>query len=329
MATSNAAPPHLPPMLAGGTGAPRDRNGWMFEPKFDGQRIVATVHRGRVTLTNRRGSDATPTFPELAGLSGADALGGRSAVLDGEVVATDERGGPNFQRLQRRMHVADPPPRLLADVPVVYAVFDVLWLDGESLVERPQSARRQVLDSLALRGTAWQTAPVLDAPPGELLQACRDAGLEGFMAKRLDAPYLPGRRSPAWSKVKCIRRREFVVGGWAAGSGSRRSSIGSLALGYFAVPDVDDRLVYVGQAGSGLTEDLLGQLRGLFTATGRPTSPFAGPVPRGLSFVEPELVVEVAFTEVTESGTLRQPSIKGVRPDLRAAGVTADEELRR
>ena len=316
-------------MLAGGTGVPRDPAGWVFEPKFDGQRIVATVHAGRVSLANRRGTDATPTFPELAGLAGA--IGDRSAVLDGEVVAPDERGRPSFQRMQRRMHVAAPSARLLADVPVTYAVFDVLWLDGEPLVDRPQSARRRVLDSLALRGPAWQTAPVLDAPPDQLLQACRDAGLEGFMAKRADAPYLPGRRSPAWSKVKCTRRREFVVGGWSTGLGSRRTSIGSLALGYY---DDDDgggagRLVYVGQAGSGLTEGLIGQLRAVFEATARPTSPFAGPVPRGLHFVEPLLVVEVAYTEVTEAGTLRQPSIKGVRPDLLATEVVADDELRR
>ncbi len=308
-------------MLAGGTGAPRDPAGWMFEPKFDGQRIMATVRPAGVVLANRRGTEATSTFPELAALAGA--AHGRAMVLDGEVVAPADDGRPSFQRLQRRMHVASPSARLLAEVPVTYAVFDVLWLDGDSLVERAQAARREVLDSLTLRGPSWQTAPVLDATPAELLIACRDAGLEGFMAKRLDAPYQPGRRSPAWSKVKCGRRREFVVGGWSAGEGSRRSRIGSLALGAF---DPSGRLVYVGQAGSGLSEDLMAQLLAVFEATARPESPFAGPVPPGLRFVDPLLVVEVAYTEMTEAGTLRQPSIKGARPDLLAAEVTLDEQ---
>lgn len=311
-------------MLAGGTGAPRDTAGWMFEPKFDGQRIVATVRPAGVTLANRRGIDTTSTFPELAAL--AAGTGPHAMVLDGEVVAPADDGRPSFQRLQRRMHVAAPSARLLAEVPVTYAVFDVLWLDGEPLVHRSQAARRDVLDSLELRGASWQTAPVLDATPAELLVACREAGLEGFMAKRLDAPYQPGRRSPAWSKVKCGRRREFVVGGWSTGKGSRHETIGSLALGAF---DRSGGLSYVGQAGSGLTEDLIAQLLSVFEATARPASPFANPVPPGLRFVEPLLVVEVAFTEMTEAGTLRQPSIKGVRPDLLAAEVTLDEELSR
>ena len=137
------------------------------------------------------------------------------------------------------MHVVQPTPRLLAETPVSFVAFDVLWLDGELLVDHRQFDRRRILDGLGLKGRAWQTAPVLDATPAELMDACREAGLEGFMAKRVDAPYLAGRRSTAWSKVKCGRRREFVVGGWSTGSGSRESSIGSLALGAFDVtPDL-------------------------------------------------------------------------------------------
>ena len=203
-------------------------------------------------LTNRRGGEITSHYPELAGL--AEALAPRSAVLDGEVVTFDEKGQTSFQRLQRRMHVAQPTPRLLAETPVVFVAFDVLWLDGELLVDRPQSERRRLLDGLGIKGPHWQTAPVLDASPEELLEACRNAGLEGFMAKRLDAPYLPGRRSSAWSKVKCGRRREFVVGGWSSGQGSRHETIGSLALGCYDTAHEDEqRLFYVGQAGSAST----------------------------------------------------------------------------
>src|SRR5205085_9694526 len=133
-------------------------------------------------------------YPEVGGL--AEALAPHAAVLDGEVVTFNEKGQTSFQRLQRRMHVIQPTARLLAETPVVYAAFDVLWLDGEALVDRPQEERRRVLDGLAIKGRAWQTAPVLDATPAELLEACRAAGLEGLIAERRDAVHQPGRRSP-------------------------------------------------------------------------------------------------------------------------------------
>lgn len=320
-------------MLAGGNGIPRDPPAYQMEPKFDGQRLILTVDSGAVRLTNRAGRDATAVYPDLSPIGAA--LGGRSVVLDGEVVALDEAGSHSFQRLQRRMHVARPPARLLSEVPVVFFAFDVMWLGGDLLTALAQRERRQILQSLELRGQTWQTAPVLDATPEELLAACGELGLEGFMAKRLDAPYLPGRRSAAWSKIKCGRRREFVVGGWAAGKGSRSASIGSLAVGCFGVdtaPVGDGEpqrpLFYAGQVGSGLTEDLILALRDLFAKTSRATSPFVNTpsVPR-LSFVEPLLVVEVAYTEVTDTGTLRQPSLKGIRTDIEAETVTVDDEL--
>lgn len=329
---SRPAPPHLLPMLAGGNGVPPNPGGYQFEPKLDGQRIIAVVAPGGVVLTNRRGAEITSHYPELAGL--AEALAPHSVVLDGEVVAFNEDGQTSFQRLQRRMHVAQPPARLLAGTPVVFVAFDVLWLDGELLVERPQSERRAILDDLAIKGPAWQTAPVLHATPEELLAACRQLGLEGFMAKKLDAPYVPGRRSAHWWKVKCGRRREFVVGGWSSVHGSRESSIGSLALGCYdvAAGDADSggrrqRLLYVGQAGSGLTEETIGQLRRLFAQIGIPDSPFDNVTPPRLHYVEPILVVEAAYSEVTEGGTLRQPSVKGLRTDVVAGDVVWDEEI--
>lgn len=320
-------------MLAGGSGVPRDPAGYQLEPKFDGQRLILAVDSGAVRLTNRAGRDATSVYPELSPIGAA--LGGRPVVLDGEVVALDGAGSHSFQRLQRRMHVARPPARLLSEVPVVFFAFDVMWLDGRLLTGLPQSERRQILRSLELRGQTWQTTPVLDATPEELVAACGELGLEGFMAKRLDAPYLPGRRSPAWWKIKCGRRREFVVGGWAAGKGSRSASIGSLAVGCFGMdaPPAGDRkpqrpLFYVGQVGSGLTEDLIIALRDLFAKTSLTASPFANTpsVPK-LSFVQPLLVVEVAYNEVTDTGTLRQPSLKGLRTDIDAESVTVDDEL--
>ncbi len=324
--------PRLLPMLAGGNGIPPDPGAYQFEPKLDGQRVMAVVEAGRVVLTNRRGGEITSTYPELAGM--ADALAAGEAVLDGEMVVFDPRGQTSFQHLQRRMHVKAPSTRLVAETPVVFVAFDVLWLDGASLVDRPQHERRRVLDSLGLLGAAWQTAPVLEGAPGELLEACRQVGLEGFMAKHRQARYQPGRRSSAWWKVKCGQRRELVVGGWSTGQGSRATSIGSLALGCFDVDPAEaehrgrpPRLVYVGQAGSGLTEVMIEQLRRLFTQIETPTSPFVNVPPTPLRFVRPLLVVEVAYSEVTESGLLRHPSIKGLRTDVVADEVVLDAEL--
>ncbi len=268
----------------------------------------------------------------MAGL--AEALAPHSAVLDGEMVTFNEKGQTSFQRLQRRMHVRQPTARLLAETPVSFVVFDVLWLDGELLVDRPQSERRAILDGLGIKGRAWQTAPVLDATPEDLMDACRQLGLEGFMAKRLDAPYLPGRRSTAWSKIKCGRRREFVVGGWSTGSGSRETSIGSLALGVYDVTPEEaaqegrsQRLLYTGQAGSGLNDEMIQRLTRLFAEIEVPSAPFVNPPRASLHWVEPILVTEVAYTEVTEAGTLRQPSIKGLRTDVIADEVTWDDEI--
>lgn len=322
-------PPRLLPMLAGGTGVPADPSGWLFEPKLDGQRVMVVVEPGEVVLTNRRGGEITDTYPELAGL--AEALAPHAAVLDGEVVAFDESGLSSFGRLQRRMHVRRPSARLLAETPVSFVAFDVLWLDGELLVDRPQSERRRILDGLAILGRAWQTVPVVDATPEELLAAGRRLGLEGFMAKRSDAAYAAGRRSGNWSKIKLGRRREFVVGGWSEGQGSRTANIGSLALGCYDRPADgsvgDPRLFYVGQAGSGLNEDMIGQLRRLFAQIEVAEPPFANPPPTPMHWVRPLLVVEVAYTEVTENGTLRQPAIKGLRTDLVATEITFDEEI--
>lgn len=320
------APPRLLPMLAGGNGIPPNPAAYQFEPKLDGQRIIVLASPDSVVVTNRRGGEITGTYPELAGM--AEALSPHSVVLDGEVVAFNEKGQTSFQRLQRRMHVIQPPARLLADTPVAFVAFDLLWLDGELLINRPQNERRQLLDSLGVKGRAWQTAPVLDATPDELIAACREAGLEGFMAKKVDAPYLVGRRSTAWWKVKCGRRREFVVGGWSDGSGSRQESIGSLALGSYDNADEDiQRLFYVGQAGSGLNEEMIRQLQKLFAQIAVPLSPFVNRPLLKLHFVRPMLVIEIAYTAVTEAGTLRQPSIKGLRTDVIAREVTWDEEI--
>ena len=318
-------------MLATTSSLPATFDGWFIEPKWDGVRAVVTVHEGTVTIASRLGNDVTGGYPELAGL--ADALGGRSAVLDGEIVAFDERTGrPSFQRLQRRMHVRSPGAQLRREVPIQLLLFDVLWLDGDLIAERPQAERRKVLEALALEGPCWHTSPLIPpAPADELLAACRQIGMEGYVAKRADAPYVPGRRSPAWIKVKCVKRREFVVGGWSEGQGGRSGSIGSLAVGCWGLDPESGgstgRLHYVGLVGSGLSGEMIRQLTAIFERTARDVSPFAEKLIGKLHFVEPLLIVEVAFNEITESATLRQPSLQGFRSDLNPNEVLADADL--
>jgi bifunctional non-homologous end joining protein LigD len=301
-------------MLAGVVGIPADAAARMVEPKWDGVRVIVTVTEGRARFSSRNANDVTGAYPELeqAPANVSD------AVLDGEVIALDDDGHSSFGRLQRRMHVRRPPPRLLTDVPVHFAVFDLLWLDGRLLIDLAQRERRRRLDALGLHTGGWVTSPVLDASPDALPDTAHALGLEGFVLKRPDAPYLPGRRSPAWAKVKMLRRREFVVGGWLEGRGG---GVGSLAVGVW---ERDRRgLRYMGMVGSGLKPTGAAALDGL----ARAESPFAGPTPPGVRFLEPVLVAEVTFSEVTGAGTLRHPVLVGFRTDKDPADVVADDEL--
>lgn len=316
-------------MLCGSGPLPPSLDGWQLEPKWDGVRAIVTCHDGRLTAASRLGNDVTAAYPELAGLP---ARLGAAAVLDGEIVAPDPAGRPSFERLQRRMHVRRPPAVLVAEFPVQLIVFDLLWLDGELLVPLPQATRRECLEAL---GSAVATTPLLRAEEGAdaLLADCQAVGFEGFVAKKQDAPYSPGRRSACWMKAKAICRRELVVGGWEEGEGGRRGRIGSLAVGWVdphhrtAWPD-GACLRWAGQVGSGLNEALLEHLQPVVERFAIPTTPFLdAPRTPHVRFVQPLLVVEVAYREVTSGGTLRHPVLKGLRSDLAAADVGPGEGL--
>ena len=326
------APPVLAPMLAGATGMPADPRGWIFEPKWDGVRGIGRFWSDRCTITSRLGNDVTAGYPELAAL--AVALGDHAVVLDGEIVAFDGRGRPSFERLQSRMHVRNPSRALMARVPVLYVIFDLLWVDGRLLTGEPLVERRRQLAALQLKGANWQTSSLLPGvPDDDMLQACHEVGLEGYLGKLGSSAYAVGKRSKAWTKVKCVRQREFVVGGWSEGSGGWYGQIGSLAVGWVD-PDVPApeghpfALRYAGQVGSGLNELLLRHLGGEFKDLATESSPFVPPpVPPPLHFVRPTLVVEVMFNEMTTAGVLRQPSLKGLRNDVEAVDVRWSEEL--
>ena len=318
-----AMPERIEPMLARTGPLPPEDGRWAYEIKWDGVRAIGYGEGGRLRLASRNGRDITPRYPELRELGRA--LGSREAVLDGEVVAFGADGRPSFQRLQSRMHVASDAAvrRLARSEPVVYVIFDLLFLDGRSLLALDYAERRARLLALGLDGPAWQ-APAHHLGDGAaLLAATRAQGLEGIVAKRLDCPYTPGRRSPGWVKVKNVRRTDVVIGGWLPGEGNRAGRLGALVVGFYA----EGSLRYAGRVGTGFDARELERLGGLLSGRARDATPFTGrQPPRQTRFVEPELVCAVEFTEWTHAGTLRQPSYKGLRDDVEPEAVLGPAE---
>jgi bifunctional non-homologous end joining protein LigD len=286
-------------------------------------RAIGYVDGGRLRLESRNGNDITPRYPELRALG--PALGSRDAILDGEVVAFED-GRPSFQKLQGRMHLTSEHAvrRLAASDPVVYMIFDLLWLEGHSLMDLTYEERRAKLLELGLAGPSWQ-APAHHVGDGKrLLEASRAQGLEGIIAKRLDCPYIPGRRSQGWVKVKNIRRTDAVIGGWLPGEGGRSGRLGALVVGFYE----DGELRYAGRVGTGFTQAELTRLGTLLDGLAREDSPFSGrQPPRETRFVEPQLVCVVDYSEVTKAKTLRQPSYKGLRDDLAPDDVGPPDDV--
>jgi len=320
-------PSHLKPMLARPGRIPPDQSDWAFEVKWDGVRAIAYV-RGPadLTLESRNLRDITASYPELAGL--ADALKNREAVLDGEIVAFGDDGRPSFERLQRRMHVTAPDAaaKLAAETPVVYAIFDLLYLDGEQLLALNYEQRRERLEQLGLDGPAWRVPAAHTGPDAgtTLMEATHKSGLEGVVAKRLGSRYEPGGRNGSWLKLKHTRRQELVIGGWLPGEGRRRERIGALLMGY----QDGDSLRYAGRVGTGFDEPTLARLATLLAPLQRGDTPFTDQpkLPRNAVYVEPQLVAEIEFREWTADGVMRAPSFKGLRKDRPAASVVREEE---
>ena len=319
-------PEQVDPMKATLGKLPRDDDAWAFEIKWDGVRAIAICETGRVRLHSRTLRDITPQYPELGAI--ALELEGREAVLDGEVVAFDGEGRPSFQRLQRRMHLAnkDEVRKRRRDTPVTYVIFDLLHLDGESLVGLPYEERRERLAALGLDGESWQT-PSFHRGDGEaMLELSLQRGLEGIVAKKLDSPYRVGRRSREWLKIKNHRGQEVVIGGWIPGKGRRDGDVGALVIGVYEGEGDDRHLRFAGKVGTGFTQDELRMLGERLTSLRRDDSPFEGRQPqRDAIFADPELVAEVEFAEWTQAGTLRHPSYKGLRDDKPAIDVVREE----
>lgn len=303
--------PAYRPMLAVPAPLPAGR-GWSYEFKWDGIRAIAVIGgdtAGRLRLLARSGADITVAYPELAGLGGlAD-----DAVLDGEIAVLDGPSVPSFEALAERMHVRDArrAARLAARHPVTYLVFDLLRAGGVDLCDRPYRQRREALARLVPDGPHWMVSPVF-GDGAATWAAAGENGLEGVVAKRDDSPYRPGQRSADWVKVKRVATDDLLVGGYRPGV----RELGALLVGEY---DEHGRLAYRGRVGGGISARQMRDLLDLLAPLRRPTSPFAAPVPqpdaRGATWVEPRLVVEVAYGNRTGDGRLRFPRLRRIRTD--------------
>lgn len=318
-------------MLAVLSDLPRDESKYGFEYKWDGVRAISYWDGKHLTLQSRNRLDITRRYPELADLGRA--LGKEDTILDGEILALDENGRPSFARLQRRMHAEglENIRRLSTQVPVWYVLFDLLFRRGRSTMSLPYTERRRLLENLTIEGPAWQITPAHVGQGHAMLRAAKQNGLEGLVAKRLDSPYEPGRRSPAWLKIKVVFGQELVIGGWVPEKGTRHDRVGTLLVGYYDRPAGSEapRLRYAGGVGTGFNAALHKLLTRELSQRATRTNPFSEPLPRrDAIFVRPELVAEVEYRRWPAGGLIQQASFKGLRTDKPARDVVKEGQGR-
>jgi bifunctional non-homologous end joining protein LigD len=301
------------PMMAEGGYDAFDHPDWSFEPKLDGVRTLIEVDMDSTRLVSRNGRDQTQQYPELATFH--EYVTQFSAVLDGEIVAMDE-GRPSFERLQQRINLQSQSDidKARRKIPVEVYVFDILWLDGRDLTGLPLEERRALLDPLIVPGHRILKTLHVEGEGKPLADAARANGFEGVVAKKLGSKYRGGRRTSDWRKIKLLNRQDCVILGWTPGQGGRSGSFGALLVGAYE----DDRLLWIGQVGTGFTDRAIADLMPRLHTLRRKDPPIHDPELRkskAATFVEPELVCEVEFLEITSQNKLRAPSYKGLRPD--------------
>jgi bifunctional non-homologous end joining protein LigD len=320
-------PRMLSPMLPSLAEKPFSHPNWVFEPKLDGYRVLAIIQGGDIKLYSRRGLDCSSEYPWL--VKALQLQWYRDIVLDGEIVALDDKGRPSFQLLQNRM--SEPKP------PLLYYAFDVLWRDGYDLRGSKLDDRKALLATSLIPSERIRIVDIYPEDGISLFEAAKANGMEGIVAKRRDSKYETSKRSEAWLKVKATYSDEFVVGGYTTGSGSRSNRFGSLIVG--AYEDGDPKLTYVGHAGSGFDDRTLDDVYNKLQALRTDKNPFKDEVPTvgrwvrpgkadgPITWVKPELVAQVKYTERTSDGILRAPVFMGLRDDKKPRDVHSEEPV--
>lgn len=318
--------PDPDPMLATLGGHPFDDPEWAFEPKWDGVRAIAICEGSSTTLISRNRKDITAAYPELQRLH--QQVAALDSMVDGEIVAF-EGGTPSFQLLQRRMHVRDPAQveRLVRQIPVTFFAFDLLYLDERDLTSVSYSERRERLEAVLVPSDFARMSPATMGEGVALYNAAAEQHLEGIVAKKVESRYVPGQRSREWVKIKTKDDADVVIVGWSEGSGNRAGTIGSLVMGLYD----ESALRYVGQVGTGFTQDTLAETMSRLEALGETEAPFGPEVLRSAAelrkvhWVPPELVAIVEYRQVTSAGRLRAPAFKGFREDKDPRECTFDQ----
>jgi bifunctional non-homologous end joining protein LigD len=308
-------PPSIPPMLAEGGWKAFDDAKWWFEPKFDGIRSTTSLSTDLTRLVTRRGRDVSHQYPELHMVH--ELVDQVNAVVDAEIVAFDDDGKNSFEALQQRMNLQNEREikRASAAIPVALIAFDLLWLNGRSTIDLKLEERRELLEAIVETDERLQLVTHVEGDGKHFAGVARELGLEGVVAKRTGSRYQPGRRSPDWRKIKLTNTQDCVILGWTPGQGGRSGSFGALLVGAYE----DGKLLWVGQVGTGFTHQTLDRLMSALEPIVRaaPAGDDAelGKV-KGATFVEPQLVCEVEYLEITKSThKMRAPSFKGLRDD--------------
>jgi bifunctional non-homologous end joining protein LigD len=309
-----ARPPQYSPMLATPGYEPFDRAGWWFEPKFDGIRTLLYLEGEDVRLISRTGRDQTAIYPELGRVYRR--ISAVNAVLDGEIVATNDQGQTSFELLQQRMNLSGRSEieRMRKKIPVELVVFDILWLDGEDLTKLPLSERRERLRSVVLEDRGIRLVYWVPDEGLNFFRVAKKHGLEGVIAKRAASRYQPNRRSEDWRKIKILKIQDCVILGWTPGQRGRSEVFGALLVGAYS----DGELRWIGQVGTGFTDKVLHELMSRLEEIETNHPPIGDPELRkvkGAHWVRPELVCSVEYLQMTAIGKLRAPSFKGLRTD--------------
>lgn len=320
--TRKKFPEAIEPMLASSVDKPFTKDGWVFEPKFDGIRAIAYVQDDQVKLLSRRGLDLTSRYPELVE---SLLLHKVNIIVDGEIVAFDEKGKTSFQLLQRESgtRARTLKSAFEPNLPIRFFVFDVLSLNGKNVMKKTFADRKKILRESLIETDDVRRVDDLGADGNRAFIACLENGLEGVIAKQQGSPYVPGKRSDNWLKLKATRTSEFIVCGYTAGKNENDKTFGALILG---VHNDEGELMYAGSVGTGFDEKTRANLLKMMAPHKSAKCPFSvRPLTKSVaSWLEPKIIVEIKYAEMTMDNKLRMPVFLQVRMDKEPSEITAE-----